>query len=390
MRPDLEQATVVWDSFAQLRGEGRLTGWLDSPMVRRVCVSEPLGAPEKTWVEAVVDELRVPRGGRWLSLGCGTAETEVALAREGLFAEMVALDAAPGARAVAERRAAEAGVTQIRFLDSDFEKPGLAEGQFDVVLMEMSLHHVHEVRGVLGSIRSCLKPEGVLLLNEFVGPRQFQFPDIQLQIVQDLLRALPERLRRDSFTHGLKSEYVRQPVEYWDAVDPTEAIRSDRILPEVANLFEVVLRLDYGGTILNLLLENVIHNFEENEADETVIRLLAESERVLLDRGVLTSDFVVLAARPRTEPLDDPEAGAAVPGGLASSDGAARTGAYLPSSRPGRQAFRGRPTDARLIGGADAGLDEDLEALRRRLEAIEMSRGWKVVQFLRTIVGRRW
>lgn len=352
MRDELKRATAVWDSFAELRGEGRLAGWLDSPMVRRICVSERLGAPEKSWAEALAERLGVPRDGRWLSLGCGTAETEVALARLGVFGEMVAVDAAPQARAVAERRAAEAKVTSIRFLDADFEGAVLGEGTFDVVMVEMSLHHVREVHRVLENVVACLRPGGLLFLNEFVGPRQFQFPDLQLRIVRDLLGALPERLRRDSFTHGLKTEYVRQPVEFWDAVDPTEAIRSDRILPEVDALFETLVRVDYGGTILNLLLENVIHNFEDDVADGTVLRLLSRAERTLIEQGVLQNDFVVLAARPRAE------AGA----------GETPCAGVTPTAAEG----------------------EEVAWLRQRLDAIERSRGWRLLQWLRSLVGRRW
>ena len=89
------------------------------------------------------------------------------------------------------------------------------------------------------------------------------------------------------------------PVEHWNVADPSEAVRSDLILPEVERLFEIVVRADYGGTILNLLLEHLIHNFDPlDEKDAALVRVLAAAEALLIDSGVLSNDFTAIAARP--------------------------------------------------------------------------------------------
>src|SRR5262249_21258986 len=78
--------------------------------------------------------------------------------------------------------------------------------------------------------------------------------------------------------------------------DPSEAIRSDIIVGEIEKRFRVIARVDYGGTILNLLLEHIAHNFNrEDENDVAILRLLAKAEDLLIRHEILPSDFTVMA-----------------------------------------------------------------------------------------------
>jgi SAM-dependent methyltransferase len=210
----------------------------------------------------------------------------------------LALDGASQSLEIARREALEKGISNIHFEKADVERLSLPVVTFDVVLMNMSLHHVRGLRRLLHQVRRSLRPGGIFLINEFIGRRQFQFPNLQLRIVSDLLSALPSEWRV-AVTGKLKTQYVRRSVEYWNAVDPSEAIRSDRILAELTRQFRIIERHDYGGTILNLLLEDIIHNFDPTDnKDVGVVRLLAKFEEILIREGVLTSDFSMIAARP--------------------------------------------------------------------------------------------
>jgi SAM-dependent methyltransferase len=301
--PPLEPVAKLWGDIAVRRVEQPIQGWLDSSLVLEQWVQpRQSGNPRVNWLDGVIDRVGIPRGGRWLSLGCGAAGHEILLAKTGVCGSILALDAAPAALEQARKDAAAQGVSNIAFGTVDLNAPDLPAGAFDVVLMVMSLHHVRALRQVLGGIHRALRPDGWFILNEYVGPRQFQFPDHQLAIVRDLLAVLPERWRQDSATGQVKAEYVRRPPEIWDAIDPSEAIRSDRIVREVARRFRVVDRLDYGGSVLHLLLEHIVHNFDSHdEKDVAVIRLLGQVEDVLVRHGVLASDFTVMAMQRRPE-----------------------------------------------------------------------------------------
>lgn len=301
---DLERVSRLWDQTAADRAAQPVQGWLDCSIVLENYVQPKItGSSHLNWLVGLMKRARVPKGGRWLSLGCGAADQEVLAAKEGLFSCLLALDASPLSIQRARETAAREGVTSIEFGGVDFNSLSLPSATYDVVLMGMSLHHVLELGYVLSQVRTSLKRDGFLLINEFIGPRQFQFSDLQLSIVRELLDALPPNLRRDLATGGIKTEYVRMPVEYWNFADPSEAIRSDVIVREVQKQFRIVARVDYGGTILNLLLEHIAHNFDQqNEKDVAIIRLLATTEDLLIQLGVLPSDFAVMAMQKRRFP----------------------------------------------------------------------------------------
>jgi ubiquinone/menaquinone biosynthesis C-methylase UbiE len=297
---DLRKVNAIWGRAAEDRAHGARRGWLDSPIVLEEIVQpRQTGSRSKNWAVGLAESLGLPKGGRWVSLGCGGGATELVLSRAGLFSEMVAYDASAAALDAARAAASSEGVTNIRFESGDLNALELPRRAFDVALMCMSLHHVRNLEGVLRAIARSLAPDGWFLVNEFVGARQFQFPARQIDIVNAFLGAMPERLRMDVTTGALKNAYKPLPVEHWNLYDPSEAVRSDEILEQVARRFEIVKRIDYGGTVLGLALEHIVHNFDEaNPADVELVRLLGGIEDLLIRQGVLGSDFTILAARP--------------------------------------------------------------------------------------------
>jgi ubiquinone/menaquinone biosynthesis C-methylase UbiE len=358
----LKRVVKLWDEAASRRAGGNPEGWLDSPFVfREFFQTRVSGDPDMNWLEGLMARTGIAKGGAWASLGCGAAGEEIKAGSLGLWSALAAFDASQTSLDLGRRAAADAGLAGTTFAPIDLDRFTLPGGAFDVVLMNMSLHHVREIRAALEAIRGALRPGGFLILNEFVGPRQFQFPDTQVEAVRALLTALPERLRMDLTTSRPKSEYVRLPAAHWEVEDPSEAISSDLILPEVARLFEIVVRVDYGGTVLNPLLEHVVHNFDAaDEKDAALLRLLAAAEALLIDSGVLTNDFIALAARPR---------------------GAVNDPAAPPRLAP--------PAPLRPLAPLSHASPE-AERLAAELVAIRGSRGWRILQALRGLLGRRW
>jgi hypothetical protein len=119
----------------------------------------------------------------------------------------------------------------------------------------------------------------------------------QLRIVRDLLAILPERATGTA-AGELKTEYVRMPIEHWNRTDPSEAIRSDRVLPELRKRFRVIEEIGYGGTILHLLFEHIVQNLDvADEHSMTILHLLGRFEDILIRERVLPNDFVFLVAR---------------------------------------------------------------------------------------------
>ncbi len=256
---------------------------------------------------------------------------------------------------------AAAGVGNITFRQVDFNRFEPPAGAYDVVLMNMSLHHVEELESLLPRIAACLDPAGFFVINEYVGPRQFQFGDRQIEIVRQLLAVLPEELRRDVTTGKTKTAYERKPVEYWNVVDPSESVRSDEIPSVLESYFDVVERIDYGGAVLHLLLEHIIHNFDNGDPCHlAILRLLGKLEDALVEGGVLASDFTVMALRRTDAPPREETAS---------------------------------PADAESPDAADSELDflrGELTKAYSYIWEIESSRGWKLLERLRSLLGRGW
>lgn len=289
----------VWGETAAARVVNPIQGWLDSALVLEEIVQrKQTGSPTTNWLMGLIQRLGIPKEARWLSLGCGAAGTEIWIAKLGLVGSIDARDLSAAALETARRSAAAEGVSNVTFDVADLNDPQVPRGAYDVVLMNMSLHHVKSLDRLLARCREALKPGGYFLANEFIGPRRFQFPPERIAVVRELLAAMPERLRDES-SGVRKTTYQVFPVSHWKRTDPSEAVRSDLIPEAIARHFEIVYRADYGGTILSLLLEHIVHNFDkERPADVEILRLLGAFEDILIETlHVFPSDYAVVAGR---------------------------------------------------------------------------------------------
>jgi len=83
------------------------------------------------------------------------------------------------------------------------------------------------------------------------------------------------------------------------AADPTEAIRSQDILPEMEKRFDIVEKIDFGGTLLHLVLDDIAGNFSDSPEDIAYLQMLFDEEQRLLKNGEISSDFTLIVARNR-------------------------------------------------------------------------------------------
>jgi SAM-dependent methyltransferase len=359
---DLRRVSDLWGRVAADRAESSIRGWADSPIVNEWVLGPRLaGAPGRHWLLALAEDLPIPKGGRWLSLGCGAAGTEIFAAGHGLFASLLGLDGSEEALAEGRKAAGASGVRGLELARADLNALALPAAEFDVALMNMSLHHVKNLEGTLGAVEHALKPGGIFVVNEFVGPSQFQFTDLQVAIAGAILDLLPDPWRLDLTTGKVKTRYARHPRAHWNTVDPSEAIRSDEIVGLLEGRFETLVRRDYGGTILHLALEHIVHNFDRgDERDVAAIRLMGLLEDLLIGHGVIDSDFTLMALRK-------------APPAPAASRRERMPGVEIERLRARVKVLEAENTD-----------------LGERLQRTEGSRVWRLAQSLRGIVGRRW
>ena len=259
-----------------------------------------------------------------LSLGCGFGNFERFTLSAGLAARMEAVDISPAAVEKAERYAADAGLSdRVSYSVKDLDRDSLPVDRYNAIFGIASVHHVRELERLFEQCRKALKKDGLLFLDEYIGPSQFQLKSPAVNLIRDLRRILPERYRKNIYLGGLAQDsYENPPLSWFDENDPSESIRSADIMEVLGNEFEIIDFRPYGGAILHMLLAGSAGNFDPAvEADAALLKVIALMEERLEDAGILTQDFAAIVARPRdTGPRSSltQRSGAA---GLGSSEG---------------------------------------------------------------------
>ncbi|HAZ16974.1 MAG: hypothetical protein UV70_C0008G0030 [Parcubacteria group bacterium GW2011_GWA2_43_13] len=99
-----------------------------------------------------------------LEIGCGNGEISVWFAKNG--AEVYGIDISDESIAIAERRSRENGITeQTHFLVSPGEYTHFLDSFFDIIFINVSLHHL-EVEQALNEFKRVLKPNGIFVAVE--------------------------------------------------------------------------------------------------------------------------------------------------------------------------------------------------------------------------------
>jgi SAM-dependent methyltransferase len=294
--------------------DGRFTGglsamvWTSSETVRRYLHFLVSGDPDCDWLTWVCTHHLPDRVDRVLVLGAGSGWLERALTKRKGLGSIVACDFAADTVAAAEAIARAEGLDQIRYAVCNLESEPLPEGPFDAIFANDVLHHITDLEGLYGRIHEALAPEGQLLFNEYVGPNRFQYSDARMEIINRYFRLLPDRLRFNPYWGG--ALFWRRsrvdPVKIADE-DPTEAVRSEDVLPLARKFFQVDVEFPYGGGLLNPLLGEIVGNFDEKEPhDRGLLQALCDAEDRLTRSGRIETDFWIFVGRRRggasTEP----------------------------------------------------------------------------------------
>lgn len=271
-------ATRFWDREVVAQTH---QSWMGHPLVRAY-INERISGSAEVWT---LDWLTSFLGGRMfaraLSAGCGSGGLERDLLGRGICATMDAFDGSRQSIRIAVDEAAKAGLAgRVHYSIGDFNEPRLPANAYDAVFVHQAMHHVAKLEKLYRAILRALKPDGLLILDEYIGPSRHDWTEANFAAHRALYDSLPERVRRERL--------LPMPIQ---VEDPSEAIRSSEIVPELQVGFEVVARRDYGGNVLATLYPFI-------EPEDAVVASLIETERAWLARGD-ASYHAVIVARPK-------------------------------------------------------------------------------------------
>lgn len=292
---DYQQKVIAegekWTSHLETEAAGEWHAWLDHPVINSHYQQRALIEGE-SWPEWVKRRLG-GKARRSLELGCGSGSRSLAFYHQGVTAEIEGYDVSTGRIAEAEAlRQRDAAPGRFEVIDVNYRE--LERDAYDLIFSCHSFHHFLQLEHILEQVHEALRPGGLFVLEEYIGPTQFQWTDLQISLVRSLLTLLPERLRRLRWG-AIKFAEGRPTPEEVEAASPFESIRSAEIGPLFERYFRIVELRNLGGTLQHLLYNGIIHNFHPEDPEAaSAIQSIIEIEDALIDSGGLPSDFALL------------------------------------------------------------------------------------------------
>ncbi len=272
--------------------------WISNPLIEEVIHQRISGGKKKYWLRWLIEDYFAGKTfNNLISLGCGVGNHEITIAQCNFARTIDAFDFSASSIEIAKKRAETAGV-KVNFYTDDFNQFHLDTGKkYDIAFCSGSLHHVKELERFLDIVHRSLHPEGYFVINEYVGDNYCIYNRKKVELINRLYNCFNQLLRS-----GLQQEFVNPTIYQVFNTDPSEAVRSQLILPFIEYYFEIETYIPFGGGILHPLypLLNHVQFLPGEPKGETIIRLLLEFEEILMEiPGGLESDFCLCVMRPK-------------------------------------------------------------------------------------------
>jgi len=228
---------------------------------------------------------------KMLSLGSGTCPSELKFAGYTNFDEILCTDISEKPLNKAKKVSEEKQLNNIKFEVHDANNFSFPDNYYDIVYFKASLHHFKNIEALVGEkIKKTLKKDGVLIIDEFVGPSRFQFPKHQIKTINEAIKLIPKKFRKRYKLNFHKSKVYGSGLIRMIIADPSECIESEKILPSIHKHYDTIFEAGYGGNILKMALKDLAHHFVELDPDkENVLNKLFDFEDEFLKKH--PSDF---------------------------------------------------------------------------------------------------
>jgi GT2 family glycosyltransferase/CDP-glycerol glycerophosphotransferase (TagB/SpsB family)/glycosyltransferase involved in cell wall biosynthesis/ubiquinone/menaquinone biosynthesis C-methylase UbiE len=226
-----------------------------------------------------------------LSLGCGSGELERFAIDRNFVEKILGVDISSERIKIANSKIGNRNIT---YLKADLNQINLPKNTYDFVIAKMILHHISDLEHLFSQLSNSLTGDGLIYVSEYIGPNRFQFSDKVINVMNDLLKSIPEKFRKLSYNQKLiKHKIGKIPIRQILEGDPTEAIRSEEIDLLIPKYFNVVESHQSGGTILFWLLDGIAHNFDNSEASNRILSRLIKAEKELVENEIIPEYFKI-------------------------------------------------------------------------------------------------
>ena len=301
MSSKIKKVKSVWSSDENtVNRYGKGFHWVESIIVMQAINKKISGDALVGWLAYVCDKyLKQARGAYiGLSLGCGVGDLERQVQHQSIFRKLDAFDIADEAIKQA-KKVSHKEKLEINYQVVNLNRLQLKKMTYDVIFANSVLHHLKNLEHVINQMEEALVEDGLVIINEYIGPSQFQYTVKQISVMNDILNILPEIYRkRVTDPNSLKPLFMPPSEKFMNNNDPSEAIRSSEIVSLLEKNFEVIEHKNFGGTILHMLLQDIVGNFNsEDTKDTSVLNLLIYFEEYLIKSKIISSDFTFMVLK---------------------------------------------------------------------------------------------
>lgn len=274
----------------------------EQAIAKRITGSE-LGKPLKE----ICEKFLSPSIGRMLAVGSGLAIVEESLVHDGFVESLIAFEASAVAVETARARIKRNKLEdRIEMRCGDVLKAGFGDHEFDAVFVQAAIHHFYEIEEMFAFFYRVLKPGGLIIYDEYVGPDHHMYEQEVMEFMDEVNECLSEKYRFDVLRNRIRDEVPKATLDWMMEMDPSEGVHSSQILPLSYKYFEVNYRRDYGGTFMRPFFVGILPNFDfSDEKDRTVAKLIILIEDLLIRGGMIPNYHSVVVGKKLKFPGSD-------------------------------------------------------------------------------------
>ncbi len=271
--------------------------WWNFKVIRGSIQKEITGDACLTWYTKKILDKPTPFG-RVLTFGDGYGMAAEALVTRKDTTEIVYLNVSKGEGLRFQKKMSELNMNiPYSFICADantFDFSLLVF--FDTIIDVGAFHHLKKFESIFPRLNRQLKPDGVMYVDEYVGPSKWKFDQSVIQIINHWIASLPGELIAcsDEVSRG---DFIKM----WQrSNDPSEAIRSADLDRMLRRYFELVEATPFGGTLLQpfFLTSHLqpgrlnIPNWHHTEIGRSEAARLVRIEHELIKSGEIQKDYL--------------------------------------------------------------------------------------------------
>ncbi|WP_082811921.1 glycosyltransferase [Clostridium sp. Marseille-P299] len=284
------------DYWSNYKENPNRTRWWQSQTIIRHYNKKICGKAIDGWNNGAIELLKeknlIPVEGieRAISIGCGSAQKEIRLLKEGVVKHFTCIDIAEGMIKKARENARKNEVEhQMEFMCGDIYSLSDKDAYYDLVFWDNSLHHMEDADKAVEISYNLLKRGGLFFCNDFIGNNRFQWSDMQMAIVNGIRLYLAEDYFNNAdgskFTRFLNAPSIQQMMN----TDPSEAADSESIVPAVKKYFIDHTIINTGGLVYHLCLEDILQNMPE---ESEILEYMLDLDNQTIDFGLSLYAFI--------------------------------------------------------------------------------------------------